>query len=63
MEGCSPAGPAALTAPGPLAVERDLQLPVISFPALKHDADEGSLPVVFIREKSLSLSSTKEVGA
>lgn len=63
LEGCSPTGPGALTAPGTLTVESDVRLPVISFPALKHSADEGLLPVVFIREKSLSLSSTKEVGA
>lgn len=41
LEGCSLAGPRASTAPGPSVVERDLRLPVISFPALKHSADEG----------------------
>lgn len=53
--------PGALTAPGPLAVENDLQLPVVSFSTLKHSVHQGSLAVVFIREKSLSLRSTKRL--
>lgn len=42
-------------------MENDLQLPVVSFPTLKHGVDEGLLAVVFIREKSLSLRSTKRL--